>query len=81
MKFKKGDLVRCVDSSQQFRLKKNKLYIVKSCEEKFVDLGCLNFKYKTNGFFLNRFIKVSSTDLTEDEKFRYIKYKLGAKID
>ncbi len=92
MQFKKDDLVRCValnnpqgDGVKYLIL--NEIYIVYENGTKVnVDIstkfGNFNHEIELNcqhihGVYPRRFKKVSAEDLSEKEKFKYIKYKLG----
>ncbi len=90
MKFKKGDIVKCVNvenacSRDVDRLQLGELYIV--FEQRVADNVLIykyfgKFKYESKslgGFYPKRFKKVSKKYLTEKQKFEYIKYKLGVR--
>ncbi len=88
IKFKEGDIVRCIDSSDNSDIKINTIYVIKFFDKEyselndFVDLTIYNFRdneVASKGFYSWRFKKVSKKDLTEKERFQYIKYKLGCK--
>ncbi len=90
MKFKKGDIVRCINSSDNSDIKINIIYVIEFFDDEyselndFVDLTTYNFfdseVASNKGFYSWRFKKVSKKDLTEKERFEYIKYKLGVKV-
>lgn len=88
--FKKGDIVKCIyvenpSNNDVARLILNEIYIVAEDPDKSNVIICKDFgvfNYESNslgGFYPKRFRKISKSDLTEKEKFRYIKYKLGIK--
>lgn len=86
MKFKKGDIVRCIDTSALSgnELINNVIYIIKHIDKSYssdyIELTNYNFSYRAyNGFFPRRFKKISSADMSKKEKFEYIKYKLGVR--
>ena len=84
MKFKKGDIVRCINvkDAKHHGLKLNCIYIVNTMNDdlQFVRLSKYNnIRSNIFGFYSYRFKKVTNKSLTEEEKFKYIKYKLGAK--
>jgi len=77
--FKKGDYVRAVDIYGIDELILDKLYIVDYCDNKYAYLDVIfNKPVITGGWFFHRFMKVDKSDLTEEEKFSIITYKLGA---
>ncbi len=84
MQFKKGDIVRCINVSNNEDIEISIIYIVKEIDNSystdFVQLDNYNYLSSRNGFYEWRFKKVSAKDLTEEEKFMYIKWKLGAKV-
>ena len=91
--FKKGDLVRCINIKNPVidtvkMLIVGEIYLI---EDSFglsndtvkinIEFGKFNigYKYYLGGFHSYRFKKVYRKDLTEEEKFQYIKYKLGVR--
>ena len=87
MKFKKGDLVRVIRNEDPYNsdLVIKGLYVVVSHEDKKGKLVELNDCFNTpksnirGGYHPWRFKKASKEDLTEKERFEYIKYKLGVR--
>lgn len=84
-KFKAGDLVRVIDTKGLINsLVINRIYIVDSLD-KDQDF-CIYLDKKFNnlnvigGYLSKRFKKVSAKDMTEEEKSKYINYKLGVNI-
>lgn len=84
--FKSGDLVRLVkneSSSYNLDLILNELYVVVEHREyRLVILDNHFNSSKSNirgGYHPWRFKKVSSEDITKEESFNYIKYKLGVR--
>jgi len=82
-KFKEGDIVKCINNKGNSDVELHTIYIIKSIVflhmKEFVNLGNYNYSLKTNGYFIYRFKKVTAEDMTEEEKFNYMKYKLGVK--
>ncbi len=90
IKFKKGDLVRCINISEPViksvgRLIVGEIYMIKGTDNSIqLDESFGKFKKikgvdSLGGFHSYRFKKVSKKELTEEEKFMYIKWKLGVK--
>ena len=82
MKFNKYDVVKCLP--KQIVNMKGLLvgvkYVVEDQDNEFVYLFEDSNENKCAGYFPYRFEKVPIKDLTKEEKFRIIKYKLGAKV-
>ena len=83
---KKDDLVRAIDIGDFNSIVLGKLYIVdrfkgdtKNVIYNMIQLTNFNEPGVAGGFYSYRFKKVSAEDLTEKEKFKYIKWKLGIK--
>jgi len=90
MEFKKGDIVRCIDvenpsNNDVARLIQDEIYLVnENSTERNVEICKYfgKFVYQSNslgGFYPTRFKKISKKHLTEEQKFEYIKYKLGVR--
>ena len=83
MKFKEWDLVRVIDRGQFCLIELNTVYIIDFQRSDHMIYLKQNFNYypenDANGWLPKRFKHVDKKDLTEEEKFEYIKYKLGAK--
>ena len=86
--FKKGDLVRLKSKDNKFNIKLYTLYIIDRYYiatgiHKNISMVVLNEFFNnpspTGGYYSHRFKKVTRKDMTEEEKFEYIKFKLGAK--
>lgn len=83
--FKKGDIVRCINVSglNDNELVNNVIYIIKDIDtsystSNYIELTNYNFVYRGyNGFFPRRFKKISNKNMSKQERFEYIKYKLG----
>ncbi len=85
MNFKRWDIVKCIPEKIE-EWKNGALcidikYIVESQDRTFVCLFEDSIGNKLVRYYPYRFKKVPIRDLTEEEAFRIIKYKLGAKID
>lgn len=79
--FKKGDFARCIDNfGASCNLCKGRIYLVNQYLED-EDMVCVNPHILTQGWFANRFVKIKKEDLTPEEKFSYIKYKLGVRSE
>ena len=72
-KFKEGDFIRAVETIGILRA--GKVYSVNYCDDQYVYLG----NDMVGGWFFRRFKKINKSDMTEEEKFNYIKHKLGVK--
>lgn len=89
--FKKGDLVRCIDILKPViksvgRLIVGEIYMINrdiptgdsiQLDESFGKFKKIRDINSLGRFHPYRFEKVSKKELTEDEKFMYIKWKLG----
>ena len=76
MKFKKGDIVRCINGMSSLKL--NIIYIISKHDFEFVYLDTFN-NPNLGGWLPERFKHVDKKNMTEKEKTLYINYKLGAK--
>ena len=85
MKFKKGDIVQCIDIKSSTYLVYKQYYIIKH----YLDIDStklqvniepfIGISSRANGYWESRFIKVNLKDIPKEIKFKRIKYKLGAK--
>ena len=86
-KFKKGDVVQCIDAQSSsyltynyYYVVKHYLYLSKKLQKLQIDIEpFFGEVIKYNGFWESRFIKVNLKDITEEIKFKRIKYKHSAK--
>jgi len=85
-KFKEGDIVRCVRQTighKTFKLIINSIHVIQEVWSSTSIVLVSNIFSPNNDESLkyssNRFIKVKACNLTKEEKFTYIKYKLGVK--
>ena len=82
MKFNKYDVVECISSEIIVRLNGlliDTRYVIEDQDNEFVYLFNDSIGNNCAGYFPYRFKKVPKEDLTEEDKFRIIKYKLGCK--
>jgi len=78
-KFKEGDLVRVVDVGTFQNIILNNLYIIDRVNGNIIYLKVEFNNPISGGWFPRRFKKVFAKDMTEEEKSKYINYKLGIK--
>ena len=87
MQFKKGDIVKVICSKgldNSFKtIKLNQLYLIDyyNPASEFVYLKSDFNNPNVGGWFPSRFKKINKKNLTEKERFEYIKYKLGVRND
>ena len=83
MKFNKWDMVKVIPKKikDSTGLLVDTKYVVEDQDKDFVYLFEDSDGSKHSGYYPYRFEKVPVENLTEKEKFRIIKYKLGAKTN